>query len=169
MTKLTSQVRHHVLCAVLADTPNTTPEDAKKLQDEIEEWAWSQLPAPCPEPLRPYIQLTNVWMDEGRMHVSLPFNRGFVWEDQRKRVREAFGDRLKEIGTRYDARCALEAKLKASLNGCHTVKQLKERFPELAVYLPEPDTAVQLPATTELMDSLRAAGWPEGRAQSNDG
>lgn len=169
MTRLTTQIRNRIVSAVLADTPDTIAEDATKLQAEIEEWAWSQLPAPCPEPLRPYIQISNLYMDDGKMYVHVPYNRAFDWAEQRARIRAEFGDRLKDIGTRYDARSALRDKLVASLAGCHTAKQLKERFPELAVYLPEPDTAAQLPATTDLMDSLRAAGWPEGRAQSNDG
>lgn len=169
MTRLTTQIRNRIVSAVLADTPDTIAEDANKLQAEIEEWAWSQLPAPCPEPLRPYIHLASVYMAEGEMYIQLPFGRVFGWDEQRQRVREEFGAKLKAIGARANARRALTDKLKASLNGCRTVKQLEERFPELAAYLPEPDTAAQLPATTDLMDSLRAAGWPEGRAQSNDG
>ena len=55
------------------------------------------------------------------------------------------------------------ASLDAALGSVTTVEQLVDRYPDLVKYLPAPEQAVaNLPATTELMDKLRAAGLRTG-------
>lgn len=59
---------------------------------------------------------------------------------------------------------ALEAKLKAIIEGCRTLKQAKERLPEFEKYLPAErgvTGTTNLPAAN-LVAELNAAGWPKG-------
>lgn len=61
-----------------------------------------------------------------------------------------------------DSRNKVQRDLDLSFREIRTVKQFKERFPELDQYLPEAEqTPKNLPATTALIDSLRALGLPE--------
>ena len=59
---------------------------------------------------------------------------------------------------------ALEAKLKAIIEGCRTLKQAKERLPEFEKYLPAErgvTGTTNLPVAN-LVAELIAAGWPKG-------
>lgn len=59
-----------------------------------------------------------------------------------------------------EARRQLAEKLTANIRGCTTQKVFHERFPDLAKYWPVAAEPVgNLPATTQLIDSLKAAGW----------
>lgn len=60
---------------------------------------------------------------------------------------------------------ALEAKLKAIIEGCRTLKQAKERLPEFEKYLPAErgvTGTTNLPVAN-LVAELNAAGWPKGK------
>ncbi len=59
------------------------------------------------------------------------------------------------------SRDKIKAELEANFASIRTVKQFQERFPELVKYLPPSQQPVaNLPATTALIDTLRAAGLP---------
>lgn len=60
----------------------------------------------------------------------------------------------------------LEAKLRAVISECTTLKQAKERMPEFEKYLPEDrDGKVcrQMPVIANLVEDLMAAGWPKDK------
>ena len=57
-------------------------------------------------------------------------------------------------------RVKIRHELEINLSGITTAKRLTECFPEFTKYLPTPVAKCNtLPATTELMDNLRKAGW----------
>ena len=50
--------------------------------------------------------------------------------------------------------------LTATMSRFHTVEKLRAAYPDLGKYLPEVSAPAPNPvATTDIMDSLRAAGW----------
>lgn len=73
-------------------------------------------------------------------------------------------NKLAELGEKQsnqsDERRALRAKIQANIDACKTSKELAERFPDFVKYLPEDTSDALLPATTQLLDTLKAAGWP---------
>ena len=76
---------------------------------------------------------------------------------------KGLADKLKE---QDEAHTALQRKVWAMIRGCTTLKQAQERLPEFAKYLPQSPTGgtPNLPATTDVLDSLTKAGWPKGGA-----
>lgn len=79
---------------------------------------------------------------------------------------EAF-KQLKEITDKHDAAYnqfeELETKLRTLVNGCSTLKQLKETLPEFEKYMPvEAAKSKNLPAVTNLVTDFVKAGWPKG-------
>lgn len=71
----------------------------------------------------------------------------------------------KDHAAQEAARGELEAKTKAAIYACTTVKQAHERLPEFAKYLPSLDAAVDrtVPVIANLVADLTAAGWPKGK------
>ena len=75
---------------------------------------------------------------------------------------------LWELGTgrdaQQDARAELETKLTSTIAGFKTRKQVAAAFPEFIKYLPpEPVKSTNLPALTNIVDQVKAAGWPKGK------
>ena len=70
-----------------------------------------------------------------------------------------------EACTQQQQRTTLEAKLRAAIGPCTTLKQALELLPEFAKYLPaERDgdkTCRQMPAVANLVADLMNAGWPK--------
>jgi len=70
-----------------------------------------------------------------------------------------------ESSTQHQQRTTLEAKLRAAIGPCTTLKQALELLPEFAKYLPtERDgdkTCRQMPAVANLVADLMNAGWPK--------
>lgn len=71
----------------------------------------------------------------------------------------------KDHATQEAAHRELEAKTKAAIYACTTLKQAHERLPEFAKYLPLLDAAVDrtVPVIANLVADLTAAGWPKGK------
>ncbi|MGB4448699.1 MAG: Nmad5 family putative nucleotide modification protein [Cloacibacterium sp.] len=73
-------------------------------------------------------------------------------------------EKLAELGDKQsnqsDERNSLRAKIQANIDTCKTAKELAERFPDFVKYLPVDTKDALLPATTQLLDTLKAAGWP---------
>lgn len=76
-------------------------------------------------------------------------------------------DAVKELGRQSaDAkadRANLRAKVEANLAVCKTSKDVEERFPDFVKYLPQTAQEALLPSTTDLMDTLKAAGWKKAK------
>lgn len=64
---------------------------------------------------------------------------------------------------------AIAKRVKAAIYSCTTDKQLTDRFPEFAKYLPKvAGPTANLPADTNLMTDLMKAGWPKGEAKKDE-
>lgn len=74
-------------------------------------------------------------------------------------------ERLRDLMLRNKTvRETLHDKLRAVVNGCSTRKQLADRLPEFAHYLPsEAVKAPNLPALANLSADFARAGWPKGK------
>ena len=76
-------------------------------------------------------------------------------------------DAVKELARQSaDARvdrARLKIKVEANLAICKTSKDVEERFPDFVKYLPQTAQEARLPSTTELMDTLKAAGWKKAK------
>jgi hypothetical protein len=61
------------------------------------------------------------------------------------------------------ARHKVEGNLKAVVDGCSTLKRLKDRLPEFIEYFPtEEAPTANLPAITNVVADLSKLGWPKG-------
>ena len=76
-------------------------------------------------------------------------------------------DAVKELASQSaDARAnrvSLRVKVEANLAVCKTSKDVEERFPDFVKYLPQTAQVALLPSTTDLMDTLKAAGWKKAK------
>ena len=76
-------------------------------------------------------------------------------------------DAVKELARQSaDARvdrARLKVRVEANLAPCKTSKDVEERFPDFVKYLPQTAQEALLPSTTELMDTLKAAGWKKAK------
>ena len=76
-------------------------------------------------------------------------------------------DAVKELARQSaDARvdrANLRVKVEANLAICKTSKDVEERFPDFVKYLPQTAQEALLPSTTDLMDTLKAAGWKKAK------
>lgn len=68
---------------------------------------------------------------------------------------------LKDVNEAADARVAMRKKLGAISSGCSTLKQLKERLPELHKHMPsdEPGVTAGVPMVIDLMSDLKKLGF----------
>ena len=57
----------------------------------------------------------------------------------------------------------LRTRVEANLAVCKTSKDVEERFPDFVKYLPQTAQEALLPSTTDLMDTLKAAGWKRAK------
>jgi hypothetical protein len=166
MATLTKRDRERIILSIMADIPS---EDHK---DEIRKRALEIAVSRLPEKVR------AVWDDEkirgylNNAYVSLryfgavavPSDNGFNWDVAPKAV---FGDEgLAELSRMVEAfnedekkRDALHDRLTVEIGAVRTDKQFRERLPDLVKYLPENVVVKNLPATTDLMDTLKAAGF----------
>ena len=100
------------------------------------------------------------------------FLRGFFRIPDSPRAPKTSGldqlqDAVKELARQSaDAkadRANLRAKVEATLAVCKTSKDVEERFPDFVKYLPQTAQEALLPSTTDLMDTLKAAGWKKAK------
>lgn len=75
-------------------------------------------------------------------------------------------DLVEKAKAQMAQRNQIEAELRLTLNTIKTDAELVERLPELRNYLPDKAEAkvANLPATTALLDNLKAAGFPLDKA-----
>jgi hypothetical protein len=70
-----------------------------------------------------------------------------------KKITQPFDNRIK-------ARKDFEEKLRTNALSCRTLKQLRERFPELVKYMPtEAQPTKNLPTVVNILQDLKALGW----------
>ena len=169
--RLTVELREKIVRDIMADMPALSPNLLKDYRDTMDkrarEIARDQLPAKVraiyddPD-LRPYINTEYVGICcVGYQLPTVP--RGYA--NTRALIQDtetdpAFDtahkayDKLREDIQRIQSQLAFNVAIPK------TVKAFVEMFPDLAKYAPQEPTpaTANLPATTQLMDSLRAAG-----------
>lgn len=160
MAKLTQDIRNRIRSAVLTDIP--TIDYMEQMRQRVIQIGRDLMP-------------TNV-----RLVYDNPETRDFVRSEKGHFCCVSFyvpgarsyddakaalsGDaRFAELHSLHDAqrnnRISIARDLEIQLTTVSTDKQFRERFPELANYLPEASSPVaNLPATTAFIDTLRAAG-----------
>lgn len=177
MTRLTKNDRRAVVDAIMAATPAV--DYKTQIQAAVLAKAVASLP-PVVRNLwqdsstRPLLEVTHLYIHwpeknyvKGRYSIADVAVPGF------KDVVEGFEEHedivfLREAAAaQADVRDDLERKLTASFADCTTVKTFEERFPDLVSYLPTGAQSISLPATTDLMDSLRGAGLPIPKEEQN--
>ena len=166
--KLNSRIRERIVDAVLADLPQ------RDFKAEAEAIVLPAVLERVPSPVqrawkdnasRPYVRTASCSTNCGALSAHVPHYRGYLYGNEAKDAMglEAWAALQALCGEhrKYrDERKALKARLAANLSACTTRKAFIERFPELAKYAPNEAAApvANLPATTELIDSLKAAG-----------
>ena len=115
--------------------------------------------------LHPYVKHNNYHTDCGKIQGSIPtdfdgwLNLRQLAEIIGEAAVEKLKDRCREVRQQQDGRAEMIAQLEANFATVRTAKAFRERFPELAKYLPaEPGGTANLPATNDLVDRLKAAG-----------
>jgi hypothetical protein len=172
MATLTKRDRERIIRSIMADIPS---EDHRgEIQKRALEIAVSRLPEKVravwdDEKIRGYLNNTYVSLRYFGT-VTVPTDARLEWDVT---PRAAFGDEgLAELSRMVEAsneekkkRDALHDRLTVEIGAVRTDKQFRERLPDLVKYLPENVVVKNLPATTDLMDTLKAAGFnPEAEA-----
>lgn len=168
MTKLTNEMRNKIRYSVEAALPSPTADAMRKRAITV---ALALLPPTVRAvydnvETRPFVNVTSFWLD--CMTLAVPATTD---SDDRSAVHKALGSdaELTALHNAYDAardlRSAAIQELRNGLIGCSTIKQFVERFPDLAQYAPaDIENPSNLPATTAVMDALKAAGLPQPEA-----
>lgn len=164
MTRMTKTQIDEIAERILARTPDPSRDIEAKAQREVADIAW----AACP----PGIQALRGDSESLRYLQAVTYAYGLghrvnlgemapvaVWhnEDVKAGAQRAWAPVVEAQADR----AKLDHKIRTQLASCSTLKQFRERFPELAEFAPEPGVVANLPATTDLMDSLKAAGFPQ--------
>lgn len=172
MTRLVNEQRHRIRRAILADVPKTDYEE--QIRRRALKLARDKMPAPA----------MRLWDDPATRGLLKTEACYFGYNDTRRQYAASvslpgFADWHKKIiadpeivelvvssNTQADNRAKLDAELRNNLASVGTHKAFAERWPELVKYLPDGSEAkaANLPATTALIDGLRAAGLELGEA-----
>lgn len=166
MTRLVNEQRNTLRRAILADVPKVDYEE--KIRARALKLAVFELPAAAKriweDPATRGLLKTNscyFGYDNHRRQyaasVSLP---GFVESHKAILEDEEIIGLVAASNTQADLRAKLDAELRNNLVSVNTHDAFAERWPELVKYLPDGSEAkvANLPATTQLLDDLKAAG-----------
>jgi uncharacterized protein (DUF2267 family) len=156
--KLTQYDREAFVRAVMNDVPHITKEEVlPKLQAEL-------LKAMSPEARKLFRKSPEALAWESSYHLTT----------DRSYVRFVVGDvenvsaTIEPYAKAVEAHASIKERLQATIKGCSTLKQAKERLPEFEKYLPaESGTTgvTSLPAISNLVADLSKIGWPKEGAQ----
>lgn len=166
--KLTNAIRESIVRSILADIPR------RNFQDEAEKIvlpaAIELLPAAVKRvykdaETRPYVRHAAVRTNCGALYVQIPCCEGdsysvndpvrFIGAEAWAAFQKLCGENRAEKDSIRDTKRQLEI----AIGGCSTAKQVRDRFPDLAKYLPAEDQVQNLPATTAVIDNLKSLGW----------
>ena len=169
---LTKKLRDQIVHSIMADMP--FDDGAQAARDAALDAAVALLPpkvrAVWDDPnIRGFVATRSVYTPEGVFGVDAPINEHTFWGNGNRRERmvrvfgedgaDAFDQAARDVQQRQGDRTLLKSRLNAALASVRTVKAFCEAYPDLAKYAPaEPEKVANLPATTDLMDTLKAAG-----------
>jgi hypothetical protein len=168
MTALTKREKERLVNRIMADIPHV--EDGSKIRQRALEIASSRLPQKVKvvwdDPkLIGYVCMHGTYLNSYGQ-ISAPMDDNWPWNE---RERRAYGDEglaeLEQLVHAYkkekSEREDIKSRLEIEISPVRTHKQFRERFPDLVKYLPEVEEVKNLPATTDLMNVLKAAGLRE--------
>ena len=164
--RMTVAIREDIQSSIVRDLPPAP--DLQPVKDAVLANAVSRLPHPVrklwdnPE-MRNFVTTQSVWSGTGNIAVTVPASRDQLKTDI---LSPETIDLLNAAGEgvikHRDERKALNKQLRKYLDSCSTVNVFCTRFPELAKYAPKEAPTPNLPATTDLVDNLKAAGLKLG-------
>lgn len=166
MSRLNKYERDSIRRAVMSDVPEV--DYASQMQSRGQAVAVEALPPEIRRiwangKLRGYVKSFRIYLD--CMSITVPGADDDGLSNRIKSDPELV--RLHELhDAQRETRQQLDRKLRYGFASISTTKQFAERFPELVKYLPaENQPVANLPASTDVMDALKAAGLPteEGR------
>lgn len=172
MTNLTKTMREQIVCSILADIP--FDDGVQAARDAALDAALALLPpkvrAVWDDPdIRGYIATRVIYTNGSDIGVNTPVNEDTYWgsNGRDERMARLFGEAgataieqaAMDVQKRREERDAVKNRLTAAVASVRTVKAFREAYPDLAKYAPaEVEKVANLPATTDLMDTLKAAG-----------
>lgn len=157
--RLTKDDRYRIERSIVADVPRINYEE--QIQNRVNAICAAEMPPLVRRvwdqaDLRGFLQVGRFYFD--CVHSATPgFNRDEAVNDKIKNDPEVVElHRLHDA--QRDAREEVVCNVRSALCSCTTDVQFRERYPELAKYAPAPEAVVNLPATTDLVDCLKAVG-----------
>ena len=159
--RLTNEIRDRIIRHIMQDVPVIDYESqirARAVQIGVEAMPPTVRKVYDDPKARHFIRVSQFYID--CMTLSIP---GLDRCDSEVVARVRNDERLNELHKLHDdqrdARIALGKQLKANVYSCSTRKQFVDSYPDLAKYAPELTASVpNLPASTALVDALKAAG-----------
>lgn len=173
MATLTKAVKNKMIRNIMADIPK---EDIEKVaQDEFTAAVVERLPQAIKTALKDsaaaeFVNQQRVQTGCGKIYFTCygPVHYLYNVQEWNEYAGQAAVDllleRCAEVRARDDARRQIERELHANFDSVRTIKQFEERFPDLAKYLPARTVTVNLPATNDLVEKLKAAGLKQEAA-----
>jgi hypothetical protein len=168
MPRLTNDQRAGIRHAVLADMPPLV-DHTEAIRKRIRELSLAKLPPTVKRmaedhTLAGYLKTGLIYIDGiGSFHI---FGDRFATHDPYYEQDSVVEGLVNDHKAAKAARAKADDALRRDLELCTTDAIFRERFPELAKYLPvtPKEIANTLPATTATLDALKAAGWPVEKA-----
>jgi hypothetical protein len=166
--KLSQRTREQICEDILRDAPDASRAILQELDTAVQEYVWSRLPGPV-QKLRGSGHSHFLKMHQIYFRGDYGFERDSIRVPTPVPCCELVGqarsdEAIMAIAERYWQACEqrenLAKLIRAHLDGCTTIAQFEDRFPELAAYAApyKVQPTRNLPATTELIDALRANG-----------
>ena len=171
---MTNDLRHRIKNAIIADMPTFAPSKRKDLFDAIEKRIREVAVAALPEKvravyddadLREYVNYDYIYMGGFGYQLPAPASSELNGYNQFLKNTLSADPALTALRETYDRMVdtlkTIDRDISIHLATCKTLRAFTTRFPALAKYAPEERpraTSANLPATTALMDSLKAAG-----------
>lgn len=162
--KLTNAIRDNFIKAAMSDVPKIDYEEQAKTL--AKDWIESQMKIALPG-----IDLAKAEPWLAQRGLSMPGSLRSLYtfappEYEYLRSNAKLWAKLQSLEKELQAQKIRRESLEEQLRGCAysvgTVKALRELLPDFARYLPDEATpAKRLPATTGVVKSFRAAGWPK--------
>ena len=167
--RMTVAIKDSIESSIMRDLPPGPEKDKDKIIKLVQDDAIMRLPELVRkvwehEALREFITLQTVWSVRGNLSISVPASRVTLRSEiLSKPVQDALDAAGDAQVAHLEYRRELRNTIRRHVDSCSTVNVFCTRFPELAKYAPKEATAAKnLPATTELVDNLKAAGLKLG-------
>ena len=170
MARLTNSQKDTLVRKIFEDVPNV--DYLPELETIVKDTAFGLLPpeirALPNDVFNAFIEFTpfvgdHYYKMQRASSISLPSGKGWSLFPLLKVELESHARycELTDLAEAQDNMLAdLRREIKSAIYSCTTEKQLTERYPEFAKYLPKVAETVNLP-TVPIVEHLKAAGWKE--------